>query len=491
MIEIGNTVLKKQKNFWNACVFHPTDAVEDPWGRRILDRMAKDGAIQTVRIYSMFEDIVYIDESDSLCFDFRLSDLRLDYLVSKGYDLLIAYAGIPDCIAASTGHRTSVSKNKTRYKGKMWNTSPPKDYALWEQICYEYTKHNLERYGIETMSRWRIQCFNEPDIGMFFLSHLSEARDDVRLSEYCKLYEAFEHGVRRASEELTIGGPALAHIHPFLEGFLRYVRKKSLRLDFISAHCYGTTPLALNEGGVLCVEDILQKLQDYCRTVRSVGFDDIPLVIDEWGMSSHGFFNRDECPALMARETEVFSAYFVKLIHEIIRLGIPIDTLAICLSGQHEMTEDFSGFRNFFTMNFIKKPIYNAFTLAGRLKEHWLSSEAEDNVFVLPTKDDEGKLSVLLSYSAPDFSEDAPNIDPILSFDQSIVGRHVTVWCIGRHATNPYRIWEAAEYPDMDAQTLKQLLAEGALRKKDCFTASQNTIPLSLSPNDVVLVSVE
>ena len=29
----------------------------------------------------------------------------------------------------------------------MWNCSPPKDDALWEEICYEYTKHNVERYG--------------------------------------------------------------------------------------------------------------------------------------------------------------------------------------------------------------------------------------------------------------------------------------------------------------------------------------------------------
>ena len=32
MIKIGNEVLRKQKNFWNHCLFHPTDAVEDSWG---------------------------------------------------------------------------------------------------------------------------------------------------------------------------------------------------------------------------------------------------------------------------------------------------------------------------------------------------------------------------------------------------------------------------------------------------------------------------
>ena len=83
MITIKNEIKKQQKNFWNQCLFHPTDAVEDSWGKRILDRIASDGAIETVRIYTMFEDIVYYDGNDTLCYDFRLSDLRLDYMVEK------------------------------------------------------------------------------------------------------------------------------------------------------------------------------------------------------------------------------------------------------------------------------------------------------------------------------------------------------------------------------------------------------------------------
>ena len=112
MIRISNETIKKQKNFWNAAIFHPTDAVEDPWGKRIIDRMATDQAIHTIRVYSMFEDIVYWDENGKLCYDFRVSDLRLDYLTSLGLNLLIAYAGMPDCIADSTANKSSVSKNK-------------------------------------------------------------------------------------------------------------------------------------------------------------------------------------------------------------------------------------------------------------------------------------------------------------------------------------------------------------------------------------------
>lgn len=39
MIKIEREIIKKQPKFWNHALFHPTDAIEDPWGKRILDRI--------------------------------------------------------------------------------------------------------------------------------------------------------------------------------------------------------------------------------------------------------------------------------------------------------------------------------------------------------------------------------------------------------------------------------------------------------------------
>ena len=41
MIQIGKKVIRRTQKFWNHCLFHPTDAVEDAWGKRILDRFAQ------------------------------------------------------------------------------------------------------------------------------------------------------------------------------------------------------------------------------------------------------------------------------------------------------------------------------------------------------------------------------------------------------------------------------------------------------------------
>ena len=39
---------KKEKdlvNFWNHMVFHPTNAIEDDWGQRQLEKLAADHAV--------------------------------------------------------------------------------------------------------------------------------------------------------------------------------------------------------------------------------------------------------------------------------------------------------------------------------------------------------------------------------------------------------------------------------------------------------------
>ena len=495
MIKISNQTVKTYPNFWNHCVFHPTDAVEDAWGRRILDKMAEDKAIDTVRIYTMFEDIVYIGENGELCYDFRVSDLRLDYLLEKGYNLMLAYAGIPDCIASSTKNKTTAAKNKTRYKGKMWNTSPPADMGVWEDMCYEYTKHIVERYGLETVKKWHCHCFNEPDIPNFFFSELdrSEESENIRCAAYCQMYEGFVKGIGRVSKEIMVGGPALAHESSFLGKWLDFVKERNLKVDFISVHSYGTSVKKLNSREEpFCVESLIRKYKEYDAVVRSHGFAHLPIIVDEWGMSSSGFFNRDECPDLMARETELFSAYFAKLIYRCIEEGIKFEKLMICLSGQHEMVVDFSGFRNFFTLNFIKKPIYNAYILSTRLGSEILDYSCDtENVFVIPTKTSSDAFSVMITYSSEFFEENIPSISEKLEFDEDVKGKKLTVWRIDRNTTNPYRTFEKMGVENPDTEQIAILRQEGLMKPVYEDISDGNYITLDLTPNSTYLVTVE
>ena len=195
---------------------------------------------------------------------------------------------------------------------------------------------------------------------------------------------------------------------------------------------------------------------------------------------------------LMFRETEVFAAYYAKLICKMIELDPNVSKMLICLSGQHEMVEDFSGFRNFFTLNFISKPIYNAYRLAARLGEDLLLAECgNENVFVVPTKTEDGSYAVLLSYSSEYFEEDLPETEETLSFAEDITGRTVTVWCIDKETTNPYRLYQKMGVETPNEEQLKLLREEGNMKPQQSFVAKAgDKISLRLTANCTYLVTV-
>ena len=491
MIRIENEIIKKQPKFWNHALFHPTDAIEDPWGKRILDRMAADGAIKTIRIYAMLEDIVYIGEGGELCYDFRISDLRLDYLLEKGYDILIAYAGMPNCIAESTDHVCSEAKGKTRYKGKMWNSAPPRDYAVWEEICYEYTKHLVERYGEATVAKWHCHCHNEPD-GFFWMRNLDKEDYIPKSAEYCKLYDAFVRGVRRASLGIRVGGPALDKNVNFLDRFLAHVKETGVEMNYVALHTYGTEVARLNDGTKpLDTENhFVYNIDPYMEMLKRYGFEDKELILDEWGASAQGFYNIEECPTLIFREHEVYSSYFAKLVYRLIESGINISKMMICLSGQHEMITDFSGFRNFFTLNFITKPIYNAHLMTSKMEDFLVCAKCENaNVFTVPTKDGADNYSVILTYCSKNFKEDLPEITEEIVFADDISDKTVTVYCIDKNNNNPYRMWERTGKPEMTDDMLKALREEGRLKPTGIKKGSE-PITLKLTPNCTYLITV-
>ena len=201
----------------------------------------------------------------------------------------------------------------------------------------------------------------------------------------------------------------------------------------------------------------------------------------------------EECPTYIFRENEIYSSYYTKLIYKLIRLDPKLTKMMICLSGQHEMVVDFSGFRNFFTLNFFKKPIYNAHVLASKLGEDLLDAETEnENIFVVPTKTDKG-YAALMTYSSDYFEEDIPAIEETVTFEGDIADKTVTVWCIDKNTTNPYRLFQKMDVKDpqnLTKEEIKQLREEGNLKPIKVQKGSEE-LKLQLTPNGTYLITVE
>ncbi len=496
MIRIENTAGTPIRPFWNNVHFHPTDAIEDDWGKNILDRIASDHVAGTVRLYAMLEDIVTRDENGVLHYDFSLSDQRIEYLLSKGFGIFLSYNFIPPFLAVTPQIQTTMNKGKTRYKGKFITASYPNDYGVWEEICYQYTAHNIARFGKEEVEKWYLQCYNEPNGRSFFMAETSERM--VKCREYLKLYEYFQRGALKADENLKIGGPSLSITdpYPFFEKFVQEVASGRLRADFFGIHTYGTKPEYLNAGTKpFDVKNTLVQHEGYVN-VLSQYFDKIPeIIVDEWGACASGFQNREECPTVMFREKSEFAAYFGKMITLYLDENVPVSKMLICLSGQHEMKVDFSGFRNFFTLNGFRKPIYNAFVMAARLFDTRVPAKADHkDLSVLATKKDD-KFAIFLSYASAHFDRELPAIDDVLVVGNIGGRRRVTVSIIDREHTNPYAYF--LKNGMSDELTLKQiaeLRREGEL--KPVFdgvidaVGGELRVPLRFTSDALVLVEV-
>ena len=490
--------VKPIKNFWNSIMFHPTDAIEDDWGKRILDTVSEDHAADSVRIYNMLEDIVTQDENGNLHYDYSLNDYRLDYLVSKGFDVFLTYAFVPPFLAIDPSLDSAMAKGKTRYKGKMIITSPPKDYGVWEEICYQYTLHIVERYGLEQVKKWHFQCWNEPDSKSFFMGDIAAGEENavVRAKEYMKLYRSFASAVKRVSGELRIG-QSIATYLPFFDYCLKTSVEEKLPLDFVSLHTYGTSPRKIREGlERFDADSIYDKYTDYKKIIDRY-FDKIEIMIDEWGAASGGFRNREDCPALMFREGSEYAAYMGKMIHTFIEKDDCLEKMMICLSGQHEMVVDFSGFRNFFTLNFIRKPIYNSYVLLRKLGNKQLDCAWEnEDLRALATSDDNGKLCVMLAYASKHFDTPLPSVSEQIKLSGVLGKKKVTVWRIDDRHVNPYKLalrngWGVDDYTE---EQLKALREEGILKPCAIQTFDfdqQNTLDVSFDDNALVLVEIE
>jgi xylan 1,4-beta-xylosidase len=114
--------------------------------------------------------------------------------------------------------------------------TPPADAARYAAVVRHIVLHynqgwaNGFRHGIRYWEIW-----NEPDLGRLFWGGTPE--------QYYSLYAQLAHAVKSADPQAQVGGPAIARSHdvsPYREGFMEYVRRHKVPLDFFSWHWYAS-----------------------------------------------------------------------------------------------------------------------------------------------------------------------------------------------------------------------------------------------------------
>lgn len=456
------------KNFWNHIHFHPTDAIEDQWGKNILDRVAGDSSAQYVRIYTMFEDIVSRDRNGKLVYDFSLNDKRIDYMIQKGFKLLICFNFMPPAIAKNP-HQLS---GMERYKGKRINFSEPENYEDWQEVVYTYVRHVVERYGLNTVSEWYLHCWNEPD-WHYWLNNENTNYTEDKVNAYIKLYDHFAAGILRVTDRIKFGGPSAANHMEFIEVFIRHTKEGintvtgavGTRIDFVSIHTYSMNPREFSTGKYPSVKRLLEKTKGIHEIMKQYGYDQKEIIVDEWGASSRGFENWDTVPEVVYRDNEYHPAFLAKLVHDYIlgtaKMKIPISMMMICLSGQHDLVKDFEGYRSFFTLNFFPKPIYNGYALLSKLGDQLLDCEISDpngNLGVVPTTDIDGNVKVLLFYMEENPKKQLTNLKIKLRVKNLHGSYTLTHYRIDHTCSNSFTKWLELGRPENPDQLQREMI---------------------------------
>ena len=91
-------------------------------------------------------------------------------------------------------------------------------------------RHLVERYGIDEVSQWYFEVWNEPNLDFWAGS--------PRQQTYWKLYEHTARALKRVDSGLRVGGRPRLRRHGSPD-FIRFTSTQHIPVDFISTHVYG------------------------------------------------------------------------------------------------------------------------------------------------------------------------------------------------------------------------------------------------------------
>lgn len=242
---------------------------------------------------------------------------------------------------------------------------PPKDYAKWGELVYQWARHAVAKYGMAEVESWYWEVWNEPDIAYWRGTP----------EEYNRLYDAAARAVKRAAPRARVGGPATtgpgsAKAAAFLRQFLEYCDKTGVPLDFISYHAKGRP--AVVDGHVrMGIEKNIQDVTEGFRIVSSFEkFRGLPIVLSESDPEGCAACSARVYPQNAYRNGPLYASYTASMIRRILDVAeqdrVNIEGM-LTWAFEFEGQPYFEGFRTLAT-NGIDKPVLNVFRMTSRLR---------------------------------------------------------------------------------------------------------------------------
>jgi len=313
------------------------------------------------------------DASGNPHYDWTIIDRIFDSYVQRGMKPLVEIGFMPEALSVKPEpyrhHWDQAVKDSPLFTGWAY---PPRDYAKWSELVYQWVRHSAERYGKAEVQTWLWEVWNEPDIGYW----------QSTPEEYYKLYDYSAEAVRRALPEAQVGGPASTgpgseKAAAFLRGFLEHVTrgknfatgKTGSPLDFISFHAKGR-PRVVGSHVQMGSEYQLRDIDAGFSIVASFpNLKNLPIIIGECDPEGCAACSVRYNPQNAYRNGTMYSSYTAAIfsrLHELAaRRRVNLEG-ALTWAFEFEGQPYFAGFRDLAT-NGIDKPVLNVFRMFGMM----------------------------------------------------------------------------------------------------------------------------
>jgi xylan 1,4-beta-xylosidase len=325
-------------------------------------------------------NIFSLDSGGKPVYDFTVVDQIFDAYKAAGVKPMVELGFMPKDLA--TGMAQYEQPYPNTVKGSV--QSPPKDYAMWGELVYRFTRHMVERYGAAEVATWYFEVWNEPDIGYW----------QGTPAEYLKLYDYSVAGVRKALPTAKVGGPAAtgpgsARATTFLQNFFKHcANDKSaatggpIPLDFVSFHPKGSARFV--DGHVrMGLSNELNAAASGFRTVAAdAKYRNLPIILSEADPEGCAACSAKENPNNAYRNGTVYPTYTAAAMKSFLDLAAEYKVNLIGMvtwAFEFENKQYFEGFRTLAT-NGIDKPVLNLFRMAAFLSGERVAASSTSSV---------------------------------------------------------------------------------------------------------------
>lgn len=306
-------------------------------------------------------------------YDWTIVDKIFDTYVEQGMKPIAQIGFMPEAMSTHPQpYRHQWSPGTTYNEIFTGWAYPPKDYAAFAELVYQWVTHSVKRYGKKEVESWYWELWNEPDIPYW----------KGTTEEYIKLYDYSADAVKRALPTARMGGPEVTgpgspKAELFLRTFLNHIvsGKNSVTgqvgtpLDFITFHAKGSPKLV---DGVVRM-DMGKQLRDIDKGFSVVAayptLKGLPIIIGESDPEGCAACSEDFHPQNAYRNGTMYPTYtaasFARKYDLATSRGVNL-LGAVTWAFEFENQPWFRGFRDLAT-NGVDKPVLNVFRMFGMM----------------------------------------------------------------------------------------------------------------------------